>query len=272
MKRFAPTIALMLAALHAEAAPVVENPAWKRHFDAQGAAGTFVLHDPRANVTRVLDEARARRRYLPASTFKIPNALIALETGVVKDPYEVFAWDGKPKFRDAWERDHTLATAMRESVVWVFQDIARRIGKPRMGEWLDRLDYGNRDMTGGIDQFWLQGGLRISALEQVEFLRKLEEGRLAVSARSRRIVREILVVERCGDTVIRAKTGNSGGQGAIAWWVGWVEKAGEPVAYFAINLDTGPKTPMAKRITIARGILEEAGVLPAVTADACAAG
>jgi len=175
----------------------------------------------------------------------------------------VFKWDGKPKRFDAWERDHTLSTAMQGSAVWVFQAIARRVGKPTMGEWLDRLDYGNRDMTGGIDQFWLQGGLRISAQEQVRFLRKLVEGRLPVTARSRRIVREMLVAERCGDAVIRAKTGTATyAKEGIAWWVGWVERGGEIVAYFALNYRTFEETPRKARFEIGRAILEEAGVIP----------
>ncbi len=263
MKRFAPTLAMMLAALHAEAAPTIAAPQWERHFAFQGVTGTFVLFEPAADRTLAFNEARAAERFLPASTFKIPHALIGLETGAVADEHEVFRWDGKPKRFDAWERDHTLPTAMRDSAVWVFQAIARRVGKPAMGEWLDRLDYGNRDMTGGIDLFWLQGGLRISAREQVEFLRKLGEGRLPVTARSRRIVREAMLAERCGDTVIRGKTGTAMvAKEGIAWWVGWVERGGEPVAYFALNYRTFEETPRSARFEIGHAILEEAGVIP----------
>lgn len=262
MKRFAPTLAMMLAALHAQAAPTVPAPQWERHFAARGVTGTFVLFEPAANRTLACNGARAAERFLPASTFKIPHALIGLETGAVADEHEVFRWDGKPKRFDAWERDHTLPSAMRDSVVWVFQAIARRVGKPAMGEWLDRLDYGNRDMTGGIDLFWLQGGLRISAMEQVEFLRKLGEGRLPVSSRSRRIVREAMLAERCGDAVIRGKTGTAMfSKDGIAWWIGWVERGGEPVAYFAMNYRAFDRTPREVRFDITRAILEEAGVL-----------
>lgn len=271
MNRFPPTLASLLASLQPRPdSAVVPQPG--APFAPFGLESTFAWHDPRSGLTRVHDEERARRRFLPAGTFEIPLALVALETGVLKDPHETFAWDGRPKLRDAWERDHTLATAMRDGAAWVFQDLARRVGKPRLGEWLDRLEIGNRDMTGGVDQFWLQGGLRVSALEQVEFLRKLAEGRLPVTARSRRIVREILVVERFGDTVIRAKAGTAGGRDPAGWWVGEVEKAGDPVATFALEFAPKPGTPWGARFAIGRGILERAGVLPAVTADACVAG
>lgn len=272
MKRCAPTLALMLAALDAPAADVVPVPAWGCHFAAHGVEGTFVLHDAKANRVHVHDGERARQRFLPASTFKIASALIGLETGAVRDEHEVFRWDGKAKRFDAWERDHTLPSAMRESVVWVFQEIARRVGRPAMGEWLDRLEYGNRDMTGGVDLFWLQGGLRISALEQVEFLRRLAGGTLPVGVRSRRIVREALVAERCGDAVIRAKTGTAmAAKDGIAWWVGWVERGGEPVACFALNYRTFDATPRQARFEIGHAILEEAGVIPKARASCKAA-
>ena len=262
--RVAPTLAVLLASLAARADPAAEAvPSWARIFRAEGLEGTAVVHLVRDGRLLVHDEARAARRYLPASTFKIANALIGLETGALADEHEVFRWDGKPKLVDAWERDHTLASAMADSAVWVFQAIARRVGKPAMGEWLDRLDYGNRDMTGGVDQFWLQGGLRVSAQEQVAFLRRLAEGTLPVTARSRRIVREILVEERCGDAVIRAKTGTAmSGKEGIAWWVGWVERGGEPVDYFALNYRTFEETPRKARFGIGHAILEEAGVIP----------
>jgi beta-lactamase class D len=86
-----------------------------------------------------------------------------LSASAATDEKEVFLWDGKPKPIAAWERDHTLDSGMRESAIWMFQEIARRTGKERMREWVERLDYGNKDIGGGIDLFWLQGSLRVSA-------------------------------------------------------------------------------------------------------------
>jgi beta-lactamase class D len=237
-------------------------PRWQRHFDAKGAAGTFVLFEPMLDRYRVLDPSRAERRYLPASTFKIANALVGLEVGSIADENEAFHWDGKPKPLAAWERDHTLDSGMRESVVWMFQEVARRTGKARMREWLERLEYGNRDISGGIDHFWLQGGLRISAMEQVTFLHRLAEGRLPMTQRAQRLVRHALVVEKSRARTLYAKAGASpGGREAVTWWVGWIERQGRPQAYFAMNLTPGPRTAFADRFGVARGILREAGVL-----------
>ena len=265
MDRIATPLALLFASLSATAAETVSMPAWQTYFAAQGVRGTFVLLDPAKDAYFVLDEGRARRGYLPASTFKVPNALIGLEVGSIADENEVFKWDGKPKWRPEWERDQTLATGMRDSVVWMFQDVARRTGKARMKEWLARLDYGNRDIGGGIDLFWLQGNLRVSAMQQVDFLHKLAEGRLPMSQRSQRLVREAMVLEKTRDYTLYGKTGTTGGKAPLNWWVGWVERRGKPAGYFAMNLDAQDTTKYADRFAIGRGILREAGVLPADT-------
>jgi beta-lactamase class D len=262
MDRLSVPLALLFASLSASAAQTVARPEWQSHFAARGVPGTFVLFDPAKDISFVLDESRARRGYLPASTFKIPNALIGLEVGSIADENEVFEWDGKPKMRPEWERDQTLASGMRDSTVWMFQEIARRTGKARMKEWIQKLGYGNRDIGGGIDLFWLQGNLRVTALQQVELLHKLAEGRLPMSQRSQRLVREALVLEKTRDYTLYAKTGSTGGRKPVHWWVGWVERRGKPVGYFAMNLDAREGTRFADRFAIGRAILAEAGVLP----------
>src|SRR5207245_2037292 len=108
---------------------------------------------------------------------RIVSPLLALIASFTASAADIVA-------RPQWQRDHTLASGMREGVVWMFQEVARRTGKSRMREWLERLGYGNGDMRGGIDLFWLQGALRVSAMEQVDFLRRLAEGELPMSQRS----------------------------------------------------------------------------------------
>jgi beta-lactamase class D len=263
MDRLPSSLLMLFASLGASAADTVARPDWQKHFDERGVKGTFVLYEPALDRYSVFNEARAKQRFLPASTFKIPNAIIGLDEGSITDEKEVFAWDGKPKPIAQWERDHTLDTGMRYSVVWMFQEIARRTGKARMREWLDRLDYGNRDISGGIDLFWLQGGLRVSAMEQVEFLHKLAEGRLPATQRAQRLVRNALVAEKTRDYTLYAKTGTQPtGAKAINWWVGWIERKGRPVAYFAMNLAPTSGTVFADRMAIGRAILSGMKVLP----------
>jgi beta-lactamase class D len=261
MDRLATSILLLFAAGPAAAETAIE-PAWQKHFQAKGVRGTFVLLEPLQERYTVLDPSRAKQRFLPASTFKIPNALIGLEVGSISDENEVFRWDGKPKLRPQWERDQALASGMRDSVVWMFQEVARRTGKSRMREWLKRLEYGNEDIAGGLDQFWLQGALRISAREQVDFLYKLAEGRLPMTQRAQRLVRNALVVEKTRDHTLYAKTGTSGGKEPVAWWVGWIEKKGRCIAVFAMNYAPTAAGRFDDRFEIGRAILAESGKLP----------
>ncbi len=102
--------------------------------------------------------------------FKILNALIGLDTKVVEDEYAIKYWDGVKREIDAWNQDHTLGSGMRHSVVWYYQELAREIGESEMKEGLVKANYGNKDISGGIDEFWLSSSLQISPVEQAHFL------------------------------------------------------------------------------------------------------
>src|SRR4029453_18482408 len=148
----------------------------KRFFDL-GTTGTFVAYKVDDYLIISSDKVRSSEGKLPASTFKIPNSLIALETGVVEDPdKDVFKWDGVTRSIEAWNKDHTLRSAIAVSAVPVYQEIARRIGAERMQKYLDLMEYGNRDIGGGIDQFWLTGNLRIDPIQQIDFVDRLRRG------------------------------------------------------------------------------------------------
>ncbi|MCB1718370.1 MAG: class D beta-lactamase, partial [Candidatus Competibacteraceae bacterium] len=116
--------------------------------------------------------------FLPASTFKILNSLIALEVGAVADVDEELAWDGVDRGWTEWNRDHSMRTAIRVSAVWFYQELARRVGAERMRELVAKAGYGNRDVAGAIDTFWLDGAIRITPREQVAFLERLYRGDL----------------------------------------------------------------------------------------------
>lgn len=267
MERFVSPLLALFCGLRREARDTVARDEWRHHFETHGLRGTFVLFEPARERYLVCNEPRARQRFLPACTFDIANAIAGLEAGSIDDETETFAWDGKPRVRAAWERDHTLATAMRDGAAWMFQEVARRTGKERMREWLDRLDYGNRDMKGGVDLFWLQGALRVSAMEQVRFLARLAEGSLPATQRAQRIVRNALVFEKTRAATLYAKAATAGtGSNAVGWWVGWVEQRGRPGAVFAMNYAPATGSRCGDRVEIARAILREAGAMPAVRA------
>src|SRR3954451_13843530 len=210
--------------------------------------------------TRIAPERRCCRPR--PSKFRI--RVIALETGVVGDPdKDVFKWDGVARSIEAWNRDHTLRTAIAASVVPVYQEIARRIGAERMQKYLDLFEYGNRDIGGGIDQFWLTGNLRIDPVQQIDFVDRLRRGVLPVSKRSQELVRDILPVTKAGDSLICAKTGLLGaeiGKPSLGWLVGWVEK-GSARTVFALNVDIREQRHIADRMTLAQQYLTDIGAL-----------
>jgi beta-lactamase class D len=253
------------AAAGAHATPDA-TPDLAHHFG--DITGTFVLLDGATSRTVRHNAERARTRFLPASTFKIPNTLIALETGVAAGPDHALAWDSVRAPRQGWwpavwARDHTLATALPASVVWYYQELARRIGGERMTDYLNRFGYGNRDIGGGIDQFWLTGELRISADEQVDFLRRFHNGELGVSERSARIVRELIVLEEAAEYRLSGKTGWAGLDSDaedVGWLVGYLERGGD-VHFFAMNIVIRSNEDAAARLRITRSILTELGLM-----------
>lgn len=259
------------------AAPVVpraEQVNLRRFFG--DSSGTFVLLDGKSGRRRVYNPQQAARRFTPYSTFKIPNTLIALDTGVADGPDFGLAWDrtrvpAEDWWPKTWARDHRLRTALRDSVVWYYQELARRVGPQRMQEHVRRFGYGNMDLSGGIDQFWLRGGLRISADEQVDFLRRAYRGEVGVSERSTAVLKEILVLEDTPAFRLSGKSGTGPAGDAddaieVGWHVGWVERGEGEVWFYAMNMlreRVWDEWPPARRLELSREILRELAVLPA---------
>lgn len=251
-------------------------------FARERARGAVVLWDSRAPKPRCFGGALCRQRFLPASTFKIPNSLIALETGVAPGPGFALRWDGVKRVIPEWNRDQTLASAFRYSVVWFYQELARRIGEGRLAMWVARLGYGNQRIDGGVDRFWLDGALRVSPLEQVTFLQRLERGALPASARAQRLVRDLMEIERGPGWVWRGKTGwairarnvlAGGTHPEVGWLVGWVERP-DRVVYYALLVREKPADVKmwGLRRRLARAVLEQVGALPSPPAAPRGAG
>jgi beta-lactamase class D len=235
--------------------------------------GAFVLYDLKNKQYVRYNESRCRERFSPKSTFKIPNSLIGLETGVIRDAEFVIAWNREKYPPQAdwnqepfihWGNDQTLRSAIKYSVLWYYRELALRVGEQRMKKLVAAFNYGNKVVSGRVDNFWLDNTLRISADEQVEFLKALYTGRLPVSKRTTEIVKDILVFEKTPTYRLSAKTG--GGPIAdgvyIGWFVGYVETKGN-VCFFAVNLEgTSFANIRDKRIELTKRILTSLGYLP----------
>ena len=228
-----------------------------------GVVGTFVLLDVGAKKLTATDVARARAAHLPMSTFKVPNTLVGLATGVIPDERFTLKWDGKDRGRKVWNRDIDLPAAMRDSVVWYYQEVARRIGPERMHEWIDKLGYGNRDTSGGIARFWLDGGMRITPLQQVELLERLRARTLPVRPEHAGLVDRLMTLESGPGWAWRGKTGTGDGKPVVAWLVGSTERDGRAFVYALLLTGAPVDRLMSVRKGLVRKLLERAGALPA---------
>lgn len=266
LERAAAGLLAVIIPLPSLAQRVVEHAEWRAIFDSAGVTGTIAIRRLGDSLTHVFDPTRAARGFIPASTFKIPNSLIAIELGVVSDEnthYPV-TW---PKMEiESWNREHTFRTAFKYSVVPIYQIVAREVGEARYVEWLNRLQYGNRRPTGGVDHFWLDGDLRVSAFQQIDFLQRLVRLELPVSERAQHIVIRMMLNEANACHILRAKTGLIGVSATrkvdpVGWWVGWVE-TDTATTFFALNIDINGPNDGAQRQRIARSVLRSLGALP----------
>ena len=180
----------------------------------------------------------------PCSTFKIPNTLIGLQLDLLEGPEHTRPWDGVERWNPDWNRDHNLATAMSQSVVWYYQALAREIGDERMSTWLKRLDYGNADASSGIDTFWLGGSLAIDARGQLAFLQQLTRGHLPVRPEHMVTVRNLLQQDSDLPGQLYGKTGSclgdeDRGQPDHGWYVGWLDHGtvtNRATTWFVVNI------------------------------------
>ena len=253
-------LSVVLASGALAAAISQERADWSSFFAAADARGTIVVVDSRSghDVTFVYDSERAGRRYSPASTFKIPHSLFALDAGILRDEFQVIHWDGVKRSIEAWNEDQNLRSAMHNSTVWVYEGFARQLGDARETAYMRKIAYGNA-AAGGSTPFWVEGELAISANEQIAFLRKLYRNQLPFRVEHQLLIKDVMVNEAGRDWILRAKTGWNG---QLGWWVGWVEWPTGPV-FFALNIDTPNRLgDLAKRQEITRNVLRSIKALP----------
>jgi len=252
----------LLLSLSAHGAERIESSSITDLFDRAGVSGTFVLYDQRHERYIFHNQDRINERFIPASTFKIPNALIGLSLGVVESVDEILSYGGSPQRVKTWENDMGLKDAMKVSNLPVFQNLARRIGIVRMRGMIEELSYGNTKIGEEVDMFWLTGPLKISAVEQVEFLSELAESKLSFPITVQRSVKDILLQASSGDCRLYAKTGWLGNaEPNIGWWVGWVDNNGH-VTSFALNMDIRVSADAKKRKRLGKQVLSELGLWP----------
>lgn len=234
------------------------------YYDAFNVKGAFLACDLETNICQHYNLEILETPYTPASTFKIVNSIIALETGVMNDISDTITWDGIKRPVESWNSNSDMKAAYKNSTVWFYQEIARRIGEKRMKEWLKKLNYGNKSIEGGIDKFWLTGELRITPIQQMEFLKKLVDRKLPISEKTYEKMQELMVFEQTENYTMRAKTGWGMQNGQdIGWFVGYVTVAGKHHIFVNVlnNSDENNKKFVSSRIEIAKILLKEMSII-----------
>ncbi len=220
---------------------VLPEYSWSRHLQDvdpfEGRQGCFlIVHLKDGRIVEQIDAERCQERLSPCSTFKIPVAAMTFDQGII-DEKEIFRWDGKDYGREACNRDQNIRSWIVDSVVWVTQRLTEKMGMDKVKGYLKKFSYGNCDMSGGIDDAWLTSTLKISASEQVAFLRRLWLNELPISKSAQAGTRELINVEIQGDDRLDGKTGSGfvGPGRQLGWFVGHVRHSGQDYI-FALNI------------------------------------
>jgi beta-lactamase class D len=243
---------------------VKEDNSLKKYFDENKVTGCFALLNNSTGKFTVYNLKRYRdSSYLPASTFKIVNSLIGLQTGKIINDSMVIKWDGV-KRRPEWNKDLTMYEAFRVSAVNYYQEVARRIGKDTLQFWLDSLGYGTKKITTAVDSFWLDNSLKVTPDEQLGLVKKLYFNQLPFFKTYQQMVKNAMLFENNTNYKLSYKTGwgFTEKDHSLGWIVGWVEENKHPY-FFVLNIESSdPDFDMGKvRMKMLKDILKELGFL-----------
>ncbi len=206
-------------------------------FDSVKLNGAVLIYDLQKDTFYSNDFEWCKKGHLPASTFKIANSIIALETGVVENDSTLLKWDGQKRAVKIWEQDLIFRDAFHFSCVPCYQEVARKIGVERMIEYLDKLDYGNMQVdSSNIDYFWLEGESEITQFQQIDFLRRFYLSKLPISEGTEKTMKRMMVIEENKNYKLTGKTGWSDSNGNNGWFVGYVETK-NGIYFYAANIE-----------------------------------
>jgi len=235
----------------------------KVYFDSAGVKGCFALFNNSQNDFTIYNLERYRHSsFSPASTFKIVNSLIGLQTGKITDENMVIKWDGITRWNPDWNKDLSMKEAFAVSAVPYYQEVARRIGHDTMKHWIDSLGFGNRDISGPIDSFWLNNTLKVKPDEELGLVKKLYFDELPFFHRTQDIVKKVMLREDDTNYKLSYKTGwgKTENGNELGWIVGWIEENRHPY-FFVLNFESPDKNINMQevRLHILKGILSHLG-------------
>ena len=236
----------------------------KKYFDENNVDGCFSMMNNATGEITVYNMTLDTQRFSPASTFKIVNSLIGLQTGRITDEKMVIKWDGIKRKMEQWNKDMDMTEAFKVSCVPYYQEVAKRIGKDTMKTWVDSLGYGNKNIEGPIDSFWLNNQLKISPDEQLGLVKRLYFDQLPFRKSAQQIVRDVMLQENNTAYKLSYKTGwgFDDKKNDIGWVVGWIEENNH--VYFFVTFVRAAKPDLdisTIRMNITKGILKQLGFM-----------
>ncbi len=223
---------------------------------------TIVVTSLKSTRQYTYNEFRANQQFLPASTFKIPNTLIALQEKAISGLHDTIRWDGTERFLESWNHDQDLGSAFQISCVWFYQELAARVGQEAYRIYLKKMDYGNGLTGPDVATFWLDGDIRISAHQQISFLRKLYKRELPFDQRNYDLLRRVMLTDSTTTYKMYAKTGWAARADIqTGWYVGFVETT-DDVWFFACNLEIRNEEETVFRKELVYRYLRDLKIIP----------
>lgn len=230
-------------------------------FEFDEYKGSFVLYDSDDDTWTIYNKEAALEQITPNSTYKIYDALLGLESGIITPEHSEMTWNGEDYPFDAWESDQDLSSAMHSSVNWYFQTIDNMIGINNVKSYLQDIGYGNQQTSNDTDLYWTDFSLKISPIEQVELLKKFYHNDFGFSDNNINAVKDAILIASTSDGSLSGKTGTGrvDGQDTNGWFVGYIEKSGH-VYYFATNIQGTSNTTGSVATEISLSILSDMGL------------
>ena len=226
-----------------------------------GYEGSFVLYDLNGDTWNIYDMEQATLRTAPDSTYKIYDALFGLEEGVIAPNDSFMAWNETDYPFEAWNADQDLYSAMQSSVNWYFQEIDKQIGSSAIQGYIQKIGYGNENISADLSSYWMQGTLKISPVEQVELLTALHNNNFDFAPENVKAVKNAICLFSSEGKNLYGKTGTGrvDGQDVNGWFVGLLEAAGNTY-FFATNIQAAENATGNKASEISLSILSDMGI------------
>ncbi|WP_313430832.1 BlaR1 family beta-lactam sensor/signal transducer [Siminovitchia terrae] len=204
-----------------------------------GYSGSFVLYDSATKNYQIYNQKKSEQRVSPNSTYKIYSALFALEENIISVKNDKQNWDGTVYPFKAWNKSHDLSTALSNSVNWYFQNLDRKMGKKQLQYYLHKIKYGNENLAGKLDSYWIQSSLKISPIEQVQLLYELDENTFGFNEENIRAVKNAIFIDKQKSGQLYGKTGTGmiNEKHVNGWFIGFVKQEGRTY-YFALNIQS----------------------------------